>query len=287
MLKFLLRASPILFSIKVRFIISFGISIFVFSFLFIFEPFGVFEKLLVSKFIACFGFGLIVLSLNIFFLFGWNYWFATMYDQRWTTWRQLVSIFIHISIISLLNVIYSAYVFSPELAEGKTLMERIIDAQFYAHSIGFIPTIFMMTYAELKLSEVYSKQSENVFTTPAVEKEISKVNIKMDNSDVEIELSSANFKFAKASGNYVELFYSKEGKVVKDLQRITLSKFEGQISKSELNVMKTHRSYVVNLDSVQDIQGNAQGYVLSLLNTDEKVPVARNNVADFNVLMNG
>lgn len=287
MLKFLLRPSPILFSVKVRFIASFAIAFFVFSFLFIFEPFGVFEKLLVSKFIACLGFGLITLILNIFFFFGWNYWFARMYDQRWKTWRQLVSIFIHTSIISVLNVIYTAYVFSPELAEGKILIERIIDAQFYAHSIGFIPTVFMMIYAELKLSEVYSKQSENIFTPLAFEKEISKVNIKMDNSDVEIELSSDNFKFAKASGNYVELFYSKEGKVVKDLQRITLSKFVGQVSKSELNVMKTHRSYVVNLDSVQDIQGNAQGYILSLANTEEKVPVARNNVDVFNVLMKG
>ncbi|NRA11079.1 MAG: LytTR family transcriptional regulator, partial [Crocinitomicaceae bacterium] len=60
-----------------------------------------------------------------------------------------------------------------------------------------------------------------------------------------------------------------------------------QISKSELNVMKTHRSYVVNLDAVEDVQGNAQGYVLSLTNTDERVPVARNHVNDFNLLMNG
>jgi hypothetical protein len=286
MLKFLLKPSPILFSVKVRFIISFAIAIFVFAFLFIFEPFGVFEKLLVSKLMACLGFGLIVLTLNISFLFGWNYWFIRNYEQRWTTWRQLVSIFIHVSIISLINVIYSQYIFSSELGEGKTLFERIIDAQFYAHSIAFMPTIFMMTFAELKMREMYSKQSENVYASPAFEKEISRVKIKTDHSENEIELSSDSFKFAKASGNYVELFYSKEDKVVKDLQRITLSKFEEQVSNSGLNVMKTHRSYVVNLDSVQDVQGNAQGYVLSLTSTDEKVPVARNNVDGFNLLMN-
>ena len=144
-----------------------------------------------------------------------------------------------------------------------------------------------MTFAELRLSEMYSKQSESVSPASTTEKKKYTIKISTDNLENEIHLSSASFKFAKASGNYVEFFYFKENKVVKDLQRITLSKFEEQISKSELNVMKTHRSYVVNLDAVEDVQGNAQGYVLSLTNTDERVPVARNHVNDFNLLMNG
>ncbi|NRA10879.1 MAG: hypothetical protein HRT57_02860, partial [Crocinitomicaceae bacterium] len=223
MLKFLLKPSPILFSLKARFIISFSIAIFVFAFLLIFQPFGVFEDLLVSRFIACLGFGIIVLVLNLIFFFGWNYWFIRAYEQRWTTWRQLVSIFVHVSIISLVNVFYSRFVFSPELAEGMTLFGRILEAQFYAHSIAFMPLVFMMTFAELRLSEMYSKQSESVSPASTTEKKKYTIKISTDNLENEIHLSSASFKFAKASGNYVEFFYFKENKVVKDLQRITLS----------------------------------------------------------------
>jgi DNA-binding LytR/AlgR family response regulator len=68
---------------------------------------------------------------------------------------------------------------------------------------------------------------------------------------------------------------------------LTLSRFEKQIADSTLNVMKTHRSYVVNLDAIEDVKGNAQGFLLKLYGAEELVPVSRNNINDFNVLMKG
>jgi len=287
MLNFLTKPSPILFSSQVRLIISIGIAAFVFGFLIIFEPFSVFEYLLVSKFTASAGFGAITLFFNLVFFFGWNQWFIRKYEYKWTTWKQLLSIFIHVSIIALANVWYTKLIFSPEANQGFTLLERFGQALFYSHSIAFMPVMFMLTYTELRLSNVHSEQSKDFFPNQNVEREIQVVQIKIENSTSVISLSSDNFKFAKASGNYVEFFYSTDGKLVKDLQRLTLSSFEKQIANSALNVMKTHRSYVVNLDAIEDVKGNAQGFLLKLYGTEEQVPVSRNNINDFNVLMKG
>ena len=287
MFEFLRKPSPNLFSFNVRLIMSFAISIFVFLFLLIFQPFGVFEYLKVPNHIASLGFGGIALVFNLIFLFGWNEWLTRKYDQRWTMWRQLLSIFVHVSIIGVVNFFYSDYVFRPEYADDLEVWERLVQDLFFAHSIAFIPTVFMIAFAELKLSQHYSMQSESIASKDTTKSVIQKVKISIENSEIEIMLSSDTFRFAKASGNYVEFYYSESNSISKDLQRITLSKFEEQIANSSLNVMKTHRSYIVNMDAIESVQGNAQGYLLSLSNTEERVPVARNKVVDFNDLMNG
>lgn len=287
MLKFLIKPSPIFFSTKVRLILSFAIAIFVFGFLLIFQPFGVFDYLTVPAYQACLGFGLIALILNFFFLLGWNEWLLRKYDQRWTMWKQLLSIFIHVSLIGLVNGFYSQYIFSPEYSEGFSIGETILRELFFAHSIAFIPIAFLITIIELRLSQHYSEQSESFASISKSQGEVCVAIITLDNGENEISLSSDTFRFAKSSGNYVEFFYSEKGEISKNLQRITLSKLEEQIAKSPLNVMKTHRSYIVNLDAIENVKGNAQGYLLNLVDTDDCVPVARNKVADFNVVMNG
>jgi LytTr DNA-binding domain len=220
-------------------------------------------------------------------MFGWNEWLIRTYDQRWTMWRQLLSIFVHVTIIGLVNVYYSGFIFSSGYTEGMSIFERILQELFFAHTVAFMPIVFLISYSEFRLSELYSRQSESISTTSNLGGEILTITINLENGENEISLSSDTFKFAKASGNYVEFFYSENDKIIKDLQRITLSKLEDQIANSSLNVMKTHRSYIVNLDAIEDVKGNAQGYHLSLADVGEKVPVARNKVADFNAVMNG
>ena len=51
------------------------------------------------------------------------------------------------------------------------------------------------------------------------------------------------------------------------------------------NIIKTHRSFLVNLLHIHSVSGNAQGYKLHLSNFDEPVPVSRNMIEDFNARM--
>ncbi|MFL3662109.1 MAG: LytTR family transcriptional regulator DNA-binding domain-containing protein [Polaribacter sp.] len=51
-------------------------------------------------------------------------------------------------------------------------------------------------------------------------------------------------------------------------------------------ILKSHRSYLVTINYVDTVSGNAQGYKLPLKNYSEKIPVSRNMISTFNTKMN-
>ena len=62
-------------------------------------------------------------------------------------------------------------------------------------------------------------------------------------------------------------------KLKKTLLRGSLSRFEEQAHHPD--VVRCHRSFVVNLRQVASVSGNAQGYKLQLQNYPSPIPVAR------------
>ena len=100
----------------------------------------------------------------------------------------------------------------------------------------------------------------------------------------DFELNLDNFVFAKADGNYVQIYTNKEG-INKLLKRITLKELES-VLKPFSNIIKTHRSYLVNLNHLNSVTGNAQGYELKLDNCNKKIPVSRTMIKFFDSKMN-
>lgn len=89
-----------------------------------------------------------------------------------------------------------------------------------------------------------------------------------------------NFLFAKASGNYTELYLNLE-RENRLLKRITIKDLESTL-KPISSIVKTHRSYLVNIHHISGVEGNAQGYKLKLNNYNGYVPVSRNMIEVFN-----
>jgi len=97
-------------------------------------------------------------------------------------------------------------------------------------------------------------------------------------------LNTDHFIYAKSEGNYVT-FYIREGHAVqKKLKRISISDLETQLSGIP-SVIRTHRSYLVNLRHIHRISGNAQGYKLELNGVDEAVAVSRKMIPHFEARM--
>jgi len=86
------------------------------------------------------------------------------------------------------------------------------------------------------------------------------------------------FLFARASGNYVEVHVKVSAVISKSLKRLTLAQLEAQLTP---NVIRTHRSYLVNARHIIHVSGNAQGYELSFADTELTVPVSRSYLAAF------
>jgi hypothetical protein len=87
--------------------------------------------------------------------------------------------------------------------------------------------------------------------------------------------------FVKADGNYIELKKSINGKIETELKRISLTQFEIQIA-AYPHFFRCHRAYLVNMFKIEKVTGNSQGYQLCFNESDEKIPVSRKQLDNFN-----
>src|SRR5690606_18542199 len=137
-------------------------------------------------------------------------------------------------------------------------------------------TLFFFILISLNFNRLYSKNSKHanslnnaLFVFEPLDNSNIVITTKLKNENLQLDINM--LLFAKAEGNYVELCL-KETEVRKVILRITLKELES-ILKPYDNIIKTHRSYLVNLYHVKNVTGNAQGYKLQLHDFDDLVPV--------------
>lgn len=124
-----------------------------------------------------------------------------------------------------------------------------------------------------------NSRNANAFNTS---KKISIISNKTPSHINELNIDSQNVLYAKAEGNYIELFLNDGSKILK---RLTMKRLEN-ILDSYSNYIKIHRSYIVNINQIDSVTGNAQGYKLQLKNCSNTIPVSRNMISKFNKKMN-
>ena len=80
----------------------------------------------------------------------------------------------------------------------------------------------------------------------------------------------------ESADNYVSVHYQENDKVQKKLLRSTLTKLEEQITIP--SIFRCHRSYMVNLNQLKQVEGNSRGLQLDLLDIQQTIPVSRKYV---------
>lgn len=89
-----------------------------------------------------------------------------------------------------------------------------------------------------------------------------------------IRLLPKDILFVKALGNYVAVYYLKNGEEDHKLLRISLSDLSDSLCDYPY-IVRCHRAFMVNIQKMEKIHGNLKGYRLELKNTDTKVPVSK------------
>jgi DNA-binding LytR/AlgR family response regulator len=89
----------------------------------------------------------------------------------------------------------------------------------------------------------------------------------------QFELNLGNLYYISAEDNYSRLFYLKDGNLREKLLRITLKGIEQQIEHPD--IVRCHRSYMVNLAMPFQIRGDASGYFLISDDFEGKIPISR------------
>jgi hypothetical protein len=101
-----------------------------------------------------------------------------------------------------------------------------------------------------------------------------------DKGILKFSIKKENLLYLEAAENYINICYLNKGKVSKYLLRDTLKKIEENFSGTE--IIRCHRSYIVNFDKVKVIRKDKDGLKLELDNPSAiDIPVSKtyfNNV---------
>ncbi len=258
---------------------TFGFA-FVTFFLFIFKPFGIenSDSEEFSLFIICIYFGLVtwaVLMLSYTFQLALPHLFR---EEKWRVWKEITYTSITIFFLATANMLFSNYYF-----DQPSLWQFFWGWQKSTFSIGIFPTVFVAFYKQIKLTKQYNTESQVINQNLGVRNQnINENQITVnpiiilfgENQNEKLEITKNQLYYLCAADNYVQVFYLENDSLKQTLLRSSLKKIEENLADFS-EFYRCHRTYIVNLQKVKHISGNAQGYKLHLENTHTLIPVSR------------
>ena len=249
---------------------------FVFLFLLVFKPFDFIKHQQDSILISA-GFGLVttvVVILNFLIL---HKVVNTLFSAD--DWKLKHTFYA--SIWNIATIAVGNYFYMVLTSDTDNNFSELLKAVYYTVSIGIFPVIIILIYSEHQLLK--NNQTKASKTTSFIEnkslKPITKAPAK-DIIELKADISSDNFTldlkallFIKADGNYSTFFMDRSSEKQKIIKRISLKSVDEQIKKHP-KLIRCHRSYIIDIDKVKNVSGNARNISLHF---DEKliVPISR------------
>ena len=272
----LIKPHPLNFYIVRNLIGSIAFGGFVFFFLTIFKPFGL--QVLSGKYLIAItlGYGLVTTGYLIIHLLIIV---SFLHENNWTVWKEIINILVIIAMIGLCNYIYHS-IYSSQTFNLITL----IKFQFETLAVSFLPISLITLLKQNILLKKYLKEAEEInrrkdckFSENNDEK---LVTISAQNPRNNFTCNCNDILFFHAQDNYVIIHFVKDLNHVKEIIRTTLKKTKDDLNEHH-NFFHCHKSYIVNLDKVINVGGNAQGLKLHFNYISEIIPVSRQLHQEF------
>lgn len=249
---------------------SAGAGTFVAIFLLVFQPFGSAQWDDPAKPYILAGYGLVTFACLAGVGMILPGVFRDFFEEKnWTVGREIAWLLFVIVFIALGNMLYSQWTMGNGF--GYVLLWLVFTA-----SVGIIPATVITLLSYTRLLRRYATANLRVEKhepeiTPV--KSANEITFIAENEKDSLTLALDDLLFIESADNYSEIVFLQNDKIKKMLLRGSLSRFEEQAHHPD--VLRCHRSFIVNLRQVESISGNAQGYKLQLKNHVTPVPVAR------------
>ena len=250
---------------------------FVTFFLFMFRPFGMQDLSAGKAFNVAISFGLVTgLATVIWFsMVRYLHKAGLIREENWTSGKEILADLGFIIFVGMANMVYSSIRFSSPIT-----LETFIIWQKLTFLVGLFPTIFGVLLKQIRLMKHYSNEA-TILNASISGRESEKsgpngnaLRLLGDNQNEELIIPADSLYYVSAADNYVQVYYRKEGSLESTMLRSTLKKIEGMLTGQEA-FFRCHRTYLVNLNKVNGISGNAQGFKLELEGIDDPIPVSR------------
>ncbi len=248
--------------------VALGVGIFIGLFLLLFRPFGLHHFPGPYAEFKIFGYGLVTFIVVYFFQYLPRL-IPQIRDQNWIVLKEIVLQAAMIMGIALGNVFYTRALGSQD--DFGLLLRSMV---FNTFILGVIPASFLVLISHNHLFRKYVDASQDI--DPETTKPSSptpQVPLQIQLPQEVVAVFPQQLLYIESLGNYARLVHQGPEQEEKQVVRSTLKQLEVELPKP--HIIRCHRSYIVNLQQVEQVTGNAQGFKLQLKGTEERVPVSR------------
>ncbi len=173
---------------------------------------------------------------------------------------------------------------------------RLLSLPFFLKLGGYVVTTGMVIFSSVLWINYTITLKKNLrqvtINNEILEEKLATNEKKKETKGNIIELSSTlksetirfdinKLQFIKSEGNYIEIYINNDNKIEVNLYRAPLQMIYEKLNKYP-QIIRTHRSFLVNVNNIKNTQGNARNYQLSFEGTDILVPVSRSRFIEFN-----
>ncbi|MEN0051109.1 MAG: LytTR family DNA-binding domain-containing protein [Bacteroidota bacterium] len=249
------------------------ITLFVFFFLSVFQPFqlSTYSRAKLPVFLS---YAAITFVISAFFAVGLPKIFPKWFNaERWTTGKEVIYLLTMILFIGFGNTLYSAW-----MQFFRNFWSGLMYFEIYTFAVALFPILFIVFITEKlehqkheSLSTALMSQKQSI-STPLEQKD--RIDIIASNDKIAFSVAPKDIYYLKSEANYIEFIYKNGNSFEKNLLRNTLSAMEQQFQDLDY-LFRCHKSYLVNLDQAERISGNAQGLKIHFEGLEEIIPVSR------------
>lgn len=203
-------------------------------------------------------------------------WIERRYDaSRWTVLRQVIR--------GVVEVVVVAGVLVTVLAWGGHIgfdAKRARALTGFAVVLALVPVTARTWWRERSLRERNARDAVALAATAAPTEPASRRLMARDGS---IELAAGELRYAHAEHAFIDVVFVRDGERSHRLLRVAMDDTERQFPAG--SVLRCHPAWLVAVDAVAGVRGNAQGLWLVLRDLDETVPVSRTCTAAVKALL--
>jgi hypothetical protein len=275
---------------------AFAFGFFVAAFLLIFKPFGL-GHAGAAIYWTTLAYGMVTTGAMLLLQWVTPWVLPSIFAyEKWTVGREIAQTISNIFLIAAGNIGLSVYLNYFNLSPGVFL-----SFLGFTLAIGIFPVTVGVLIKQNTLQKKYNHQSARFnaellrnhtpklviehSANPHTEEVLEKhVTLHDELGRMALELHSDNLVALVSADNYVKVQYLENGHPKQLMMRAVLASIEKDLIALP-EFQRVHRSWIVNMNKLAHVDGNARGYSLQLEGVAHEVPVARSRIAQFDKAM--
>ncbi len=269
----MLKPSQLSGEIKKLLRLTFSISLAVFLFILFFQPIDLSHFNMNSLILVTAGLGCITFLLLVIFLQVLPALFPKLFSiKEWEAEPDYLTAALIIIFHATAYAFYIRYV---------GLVSLTMYLMFKVALISILPVVILWVHYKLRWLNVQlehmGKNSDSLRSLLKENKEIQEnkiIELFSENKSEKLHLQLNDIFLIRSADNYIEVVFSDNGQIKKNLIRNTLRNVESQLSIYR-EFIRCHRTCIVNTNHIEKLDKHYHAYAISFHGYNEQVPVSR------------